>query len=186
MKKYILFLTIPIIGMLTGCETLFIDQSTDTERMQMIAGMRSLQEENRKLNGRVEALELEMQRMDQSLSSFRIDTSDSLVAGTRGINTRLNEMEGRMNTLVEQQAAQKQEIINTISQKVAALIQSQKTAPPSHSDYVYEYVVKPGDTLSVIAKTYNSSVSKILRENDIKDPNHLEKGQKIYIPAKKP
>ena len=43
------------------------------------------------------------------------------------------------------------------------------------------YTVKKGDTLSKIAKTYRTSVSKLQKDNGIKDPNKIYVGQKIRI-----
>ncbi len=42
--------------------------------------------------------------------------------------------------------------------------------------------VRPGETLSEIAKKYNVSVSSLMRINGISDPNSLYIGQKIYLP----
>lgn len=43
------------------------------------------------------------------------------------------------------------------------------------------YVVKKGDTLSGIAKKYNTSVSKLIELNKIKNPNLIIVGQKIKL-----
>lgn len=43
------------------------------------------------------------------------------------------------------------------------------------------YKVKKGDTLSGIAKKYKTTVSKIAKDNNIKNPNLIHVGQKIVI-----
>ena len=43
------------------------------------------------------------------------------------------------------------------------------------------YTVKKGDTLSHIAKRYNTSVSRLVKLNGIKNPNLIYEGQKIRI-----
>lgn len=43
------------------------------------------------------------------------------------------------------------------------------------------YIVKAGDTLWSIAKRYKTSVDKIIKTNNIMDPDKLEIGQKILI-----
>lgn len=43
------------------------------------------------------------------------------------------------------------------------------------------YTVKKGDTLSAIAKKYNSTVSQIARNNGITNPNLIYPGQKLVI-----
>jgi LysM repeat protein len=47
-----------------------------------------------------------------------------------------------------------------------------------------DYTVKPGDTLSEIARDHDSSVSKIAAANEISNPDLIHPGQVLYIPAK--
>lgn len=46
------------------------------------------------------------------------------------------------------------------------------------------YTVKKGDTLSHIAKRYGTTVSKLAKINNIKDPNLIRVGQKIKLSGK--
>ena len=48
-----------------------------------------------------------------------------------------------------------------------------------------KYTVKKGDTLSGIAARFGTSVSALVSANDIKNPNIINAGQVIQIPAKK-
>ena len=43
------------------------------------------------------------------------------------------------------------------------------------------YIVKPGDTLSAIAKRYNTTYQKIASDNNISNPNLIYPGQKLVI-----
>jgi len=59
---------------------------------------------------------------------------------------------------------------------------------PERSDKGYEYVIKSGDSLSVIAKAYRDQgikvdVDQILKANPKLKPTNLQPGQKIWIPA---
>ena len=59
------------------------------------------------------------------------------------------------------------------------------TPTPSSSDY--EYIVKSGDTLSSIARRYNTTYQELARYNNIANPNLIYVNQVIKIPnAKKP
>lgn len=49
-------------------------------------------------------------------------------------------------------------------------------------DSLILYIVKEGDTLWKIAKTYNSTVENLSRLNGIEDVENISVGQKIYIP----
>ena len=46
------------------------------------------------------------------------------------------------------------------------------------------YTVKSGDTLSGIAKKYNTTVDNLVKLNNIKDPNYIITGQKLIITGK--
>jgi LysM repeat protein len=48
---------------------------------------------------------------------------------------------------------------------------------------VYGYRVHPGDTLRDIAERAGTTVAEILAVNRLDDPDHLEPGQVIYLPA---
>lgn len=46
------------------------------------------------------------------------------------------------------------------------------------------YIVKKGDTLSGIAKKYGTTYQQLAKLNNIKNPNLIYVGQKIYISGK--
>lgn len=50
-----------------------------------------------------------------------------------------------------------------------------------HSNKETVYIVKKGDTLSGIAKKYNTTVDKLVKDNNIKNRNLIYIGQKIVI-----
>jgi murein DD-endopeptidase MepM/ murein hydrolase activator NlpD len=45
------------------------------------------------------------------------------------------------------------------------------------------YEVKPGDTLAAIASRYNTSVSELVKANNLNNPNQLRISQKLIIPT---
>lgn len=57
------------------------------------------------------------------------------------------------------------------------------TPPPPPVGPHYEYVVEPGQTLSLIAKGFDTTVAKILAANPGLKANNLRVGQKLIIPA---
>ena len=64
-------------------------------------------------------------------------------------------------------------------------VKEEVTPTPSSSDY--EYVVKSGDTLSGIARRYNTTYQELARYNNIANPNLIYVNQVIKIPnAEKP
>ena len=55
--------------------------------------------------------------------------------------------------------------------------------PPAEIGPHYEYVVEKGQTLSLIAEGFGTTVPKILAANPGLKPNLLRVGQKLIIPA---
>lgn len=54
--------------------------------------------------------------------------------------------------------------------------------PPKRRLKYTEHVVRRGETLSVIARKYRTSVAAIQRANNIKNPHRLSKGQHLLVP----
>lgn len=63
-------------------------------------------------------------------------------------------------------------------QKLGGTVQQAQTSKQSYT----EYVVKKGDTLSGIAKRYNTNYQTLAQYNRIADPNKIYIGQQIKIP----
>lgn len=64
----------------------------------------------------------------------------------------------------------------------ARVVQALPPPPPTIGPH-YEYVVQPGQTLSYIAKGFDTTVAKILAANPKIKANALRPGQKLIIPA---
>ena len=73
----------------------------------------------------------------------------------------VKEVNNRLKGVEEYQPAKTEEKIPQISEEI--------------------YTVKKGDTLSKIAKIYNTTYQKIAKDNNIKNPNLIYPGQKLII-----
>jgi murein DD-endopeptidase MepM/ murein hydrolase activator NlpD len=60
-----------------------------------------------------------------------------------------------------------------------------RTLPPLRSE-VEQYFVQPNDSLHTIARNYLVSVDTLLAANEISQPDYLEVGQELTIPAPEP
>ncbi len=68
-------------------------------------------------------------------------------------------------------------------QQRAVASSRQASPPPAEIGPHYEYVVEKGQTLSLIAEGFGTTVPKILAANPGLKPNLLRVGQKLIIPA---
>src|SRR5436190_6443696 len=79
--------------------------------------------------------------------------------------------------------ASKAKLISKLKQKTqtTALTPAKPTVIASSTRTAYE--VKPGDTLAAIASKYNTSVSELVKVNNLNNPNELKISQQLIIPA---
>jgi len=159
---------------LPGCATLTESQKRDArdradldrlksevERLEeRIKGTAAAQEEQ---YSRIEALDRARNRSDAKIERRLEAAEKQIVAGDRA------------------RQADKKEIIDVLSRKFADLMQrqSRRSAPTGRG---YEHVVKPGETLSEIADAYDVTVEVIVQGNDLRNPNAIRVGQKLFIP----
>jgi len=145
-----------------------------------------LREDNRRLAGRVESLELQIEQLHQN--------QDRLQDNQRRLVSEMDQqVEGRMARVEQQIAAvdaarvkDRGDIVEKLSTKITQVMASSSSAThagrSSHSGTGYEHTVGAGQTLSEIAKAYGVSISVIIRENNLKNPDQLRLGQTLFIP----
>ena len=169
----------------SGCVTL----TDDAEQMQAREDMLIVQDKMQKLDGRIEGLELEVERLHQEVNASR-----SAPSPVQPLQARLDDLETRIRAVDAARERDKQEIVDKLSSKITQIVgsskssgssarkQSAKKSSSSSSQTGYEHEVQAGETLSAIAAAYGVTSKVILDNNDIKDPNRLRVGQKLFIP----
>jgi LysM repeat protein len=193
---------------LTGCAT-FDNDEPARQATQEREDVLLMQEQVRKVSGRLEGVELENQRL-------RTDFDNLKAAQNRGTDTaaalqaqrgELTAVEQRLRALESAREKDKQELVDVLSRKIELILSSGAGAgapsgrksgglrkPPAHSGAAARpdsggavpaqtYEVKGGDTLSGIATAHNVKLRALLDANGLKDANHLRAGQKLNIPA---
>ena len=99
------------------------------------------------------------------------ELAELIIAGKYGDgDTRIKKLTAEGYTKAEIQAAQK-----IVNEKLAP----KKTTSSTTAGVVY--IVKKGDTLSSIAKKYNTTYQKLAKLNNLSNPNFIKVGQKIKI-----
>ena len=82
----------------------------------------------------------------------------------------------------EETAATDEETSSTMAEEEAAETETTETETAT----TITYIVKPGDNLFLIGLPYGLQWTEIAAVNDLEDPNDLEVGQEILIPASSP
>lgn len=173
MKKTISLIcaTTALMGVAQSKEE-FIRRQAYTEMRRVSGQVDMLQESVESLNSRISKLE-RGENSDASILKAEIASLKSSVAALR------NEMQNMRN-----------EIVKDLSRKIAAT-QAQdrererreqaRSVPKVVSGK--EYVVSPGDTLTVISQAFSVPINRIKEANNMKSDN-LRVGQKLIIPQK--
>jgi len=149
-----------------GCQTPYQSRTSSTRSAEdrLIE-----QEAQRRLNGRLETVEMEIGRISRELDALR-----------QTLNTRCAAIERKSDE-------DKRELITRLTAQLEKLLvqtSPQATAPAASGGnaYGFEHVIRQGETLSTIAKAYNVTTKAIIDANKIKDPNRVSIGQKLFIP----
>ncbi|MDO9543162.1 MAG: LysM peptidoglycan-binding domain-containing protein [Kiritimatiellia bacterium] len=162
--------------LLTGCATYDDSRSATQEREDYLL----FREDLNRCKSRLETMEIEQQRILNEIQQLRSQGQDE------NTKARLDEFERRIVAMDAARASDRQAIIDQISANVAKMMSasSPKTTPKTaaSSGRGYEHIVKAGETLSTIAAAYKVKLSAIMEANDLKNPDALRKGQKLFIP----
>lgn len=165
MKK--LFIPLLATGLLSGCQT--YQAQSHTAQARQTQDQLIQQENQRRMAGRIETLEIEIGRISHELDNLRKTMDARYTNLERKTEDDKREMIARLTSQLEKLLAQ-----------ATPPVQTQPT--PSENAYGYEHIVQKGETLSTIAKAYNVTTKAIISANKIKDPDRVSVGQKLFIP----
>lgn len=185
LKRWRVASVVLLLLMSGGCVTM-----TQEDYAQQQSDMTSLREDAHKIHERQQAVDMELQALHRDIETTRAGSNDA------GLRARLDEMDRRIQALAAARSADRQEIVDDISRRVATMMNGGGTSratgsksPSVHSSPTqtktetgYEHVVKAGETLSVIAKAYGTTSSAILRASNLKS-SAIHAGQKLFVPV---
>ena len=166
---------------MTGCASL-VNGPRSKEAADR-AAMDGLQSDVARLRQQVGELEAGRQAEFMSLETARAEMERE----KRELRDKLAEIENLVSELRSANVAMKQEIIDHLSKRMAEILKGSGQRSSSGggrrgSSDGRNHVVAPGETLSQIASTYNTTPDAIARANDLQNPDVLHAGQKLVIP----
>lgn len=167
-----------------GCATIDPAEAEAQRREDMAL----VDEKVRRLEGRLEAIELELSRIQQRVDALPRTTGSDI----QSLQSSINDLERRIQQVDAARERDKQEIVDKLSGKIAAMVSkpssgggsAKKSTTRAVNGTGYEHVVEAGQTLSAIASAYGVKQADIIQANDLKEPYMLRVGQKLFIPAK--
>lgn len=123
-------------------------------------------------------------RLRKSLAELRSGETKNLSQADMGLAQPTTVVE--KTVLAQSDTSSQASRANLISRlkhktQTSAFVPARPTIIASSTHTAYE--VKPGDTLAAIASRYNTSVSQLVKANNLNNPNQLQISQKLVIPA---
>jgi LysM repeat protein len=160
-----LFAVFIVTSLLNGCMTY---QPSRTAQVRQTEDQLIQQENQRRMAGRIETLELEISRISRELDALR------------------QTLDARVTNIESKSEEDKRQIIARLTAQLEKLMAKTPAPAPAPSGggamQGYEHIVQQGDTLSTIAKAYNVTTKVLIDVNKLKNPDRLSIGQKLFIP----
>lgn len=147
-----------------------------------------LRSEIQRLRAQQEAASGEVGRLRGDMYSATANApAYATAAQVQALQAEVKSLQSQLQTLGAQQARDKKEIYEDISKKMAEILKKQAASTASaqaayHTGSGWEHVVQPGESLSLIATAYKVKQDAIIRANNLKNPNAIRVGQKLFIP----
>ncbi|MBN1670446.1 MAG: LysM peptidoglycan-binding domain-containing protein [Kiritimatiellae bacterium] len=166
---------------LSGCVT-FSNYGRDRE-MREEAEKTAIRQEFRRLEGRIEGLEMERDGLRRDLDALRDQLTRLSQSQTRLVQERFVELEQALKAGEAAREKDKQALAEQLGSQMAKLIEDlRKAQAETRHERGCWHDVKTGETLSEIATAYKVTVGVIIQANDLKDPDRVKVGQRLFIP----
>ena len=166
-------------AVVTMCATAVGQGRDDFMRQQTYAEMQ-------RVSGQVDVLQNNLGDLQDRVSKLE-GGGDS-----KGLRQEIDALRAELASLRRELQSQRGEIVKDLSGRLKDIQKSmtppappqpQRPAKPAYTGPCKEYVVEGGDTLSLIASAFNTTVSKLKEMNNLRSDN-LRIGQKLLVPAK--
>ena len=164
--------TMMVLG-LAACATAFGQGQEDFMRQQAYAEMQ-------RVSGQVDVLQSNLSELQSRVG--RLEGNGE----TQGIRQEIETLKAAVADIRRQLQNQRGEIVKDLTGRISKMQQQTAPAPrPVEKKVVIgphvEYTVQSGDTLSLIAQAFGTTVAKIKEMNGLKSDN-LRIGQKLNLP----
>ncbi len=168
-----------------GCETLYNSGQVSDERYEVARAEAARRQSERDLvliKAQLEAANQNDLRIDT-----RLDRIEQQARQSDGVRAELDALRREVDSLRGDREQLRKQIVDDLGREIKRLMAAEPTGAPTRSSGAsrqagYEHKVQTGQTLSEIAKAYNSTVPAILKANNMKDANQIRVGQVLFIP----
>ena len=165
---------IMVLGCLVGCAAAYGQGKESFMQQQAYAEMQ-------RVSGQVDILQTNLGDLQRRVGAIEGGGDDS-----KGVRQEIDSLRTQISELRREMQGLRGEIVKDLSGRIAKMQSAVAPAPrPAPEKIVIgphqEYTVQSGDTLSLIAQAFGTTVSKIKEMNGLKNDN-LRIGQKLNLP----
>ena len=165
---------IMMLGCLVGCAAAYGQGKESFMQQQAYAEMQ-------RVSGQVDVLQTNLGDLQRRVGALEGGGDDS-----KGIRQEIDSLRTQIGELRREMQGLRGEIVKDLSGRIAKMQAAVAPAPrPAPEKIVIgphqEYTVQSGDTLSLIAQAFGTTVSKIKEMNGLRNDN-LRVGQKLNLP----
>ena len=169
-------LVLPLLVSLAGCISPMAEKRNEDVRQK--AQVSSIKTDQARLREQLHGME----DIDQDIYRRMEKMEKERAAGEEDMAKRVEILSAQLRALEAQRAQDRQELIDTLSRKMAEIMGSRAPAATPGSSTYLEHTVKQGETISEIAVAYGVTVGAIVRANELGDANSIRVGKKLLIP----
>ena len=161
-------------GCLVGCAVAYGQGRENFMQQQAYAEMQ-------RVSGQVDVLQTSLGDLQRRVGALEGGGDDS-----KGIRQEIDSLRTQISELRREMRGLRGEIVKDLSGRIAKMQTAVAPAPKPAPERVVigphqEYVVQSGDTLSLIAQAFGTTIAKIKEMNGLKNDN-LRVGQKLNLP----
>ena len=160
----------------SGCTTTQADRRASEMRQQ--AHVQNIKADLQRLQSRVDGMVTAQEDIYRQIEGMR-----RTVEGREGeLDRRFNEISDGLAGTAAAREALKRDMIDSVTRNMKAVIKSRPPPVAQYSQRGVEHTVESGQTLSAIASAYGVSTRILVQANNLKNPDALREGQKLFIP----
>ena len=162
-----------VLGCLVGCAAAYGQGKESFMQQQAYAEMQ-------RVSGQVDILQTNLGDLQRRVGALE-GGGDS-----KGVRQEIDSLRTQIGELRREMQGLRGEIVKDLSGRIAKMQSAVAPAPKPAPEKIVigphqEYIVQSGDTLSLIAQAFGTTVSKIKEMNGLKNDN-LRVGQKLNLP----
>jgi len=172
-----------LVFFLVGCTTTRSSRADIEAQQRALAQQQQRAAEERRQQMRIKVADTESQLAEAQMQirNLRAELNQRPTAqDLEVLRNRIAGMETMLRDLEARRKRDREELLNTLSQRMAAILAQQQSQARASGR---AHTVAAGETLSAIAAAYRVRSADIIRINNLSNPNALRVGQKLTIPA---